>query len=168
MCRFWGSSASLGPLGAVERLYCSHSDRGRRRSQQQLGKQRCQAQGSVMKMTGENTPANSEITMDDVRNLIKKKDNIEEQIKAYYDVLEDVSVCQTILAVRVWCVKTNKWANNTEASCVFLTLTARCRDRGSSGGRGGVSPRWCQPVPDQECQTQYFVWVRVCGCLYKW
>lgn len=54
-----------------------------------------------MKMTGENTPANSEITMDDVRNLIKKKDNIEEQIKAYYDVLEDVSVCQTFLAVRV-------------------------------------------------------------------
>ena len=30
--------------------------------------------------------------MDDVKNLIKKKDEIEEQIKAYYDVLEDVSV----------------------------------------------------------------------------
>uniref|UniRef100_A0A3B4ZX92 Nas2 N-terminal domain-containing protein n=1 Tax=Stegastes partitus TaxID=144197 RepID=A0A3B4ZX92_9TELE len=35
---------------------------------------------------------NSEITMDDVRNLIKKKDEIEEQIKAYYDVLEDQGV----------------------------------------------------------------------------
>lgn len=31
------------------------------------------------------------MTMDDVKNLIKKKDEIEEQIKAYYDVLEDVS-----------------------------------------------------------------------------
>lgn len=29
--------------------------------------------------------------MDDVRNLVKRKDEIEEQIKAYYDVLEDVS-----------------------------------------------------------------------------
>lgn len=29
--------------------------------------------------------------MGDVKNLIKKKDEIEEQIKAYYDVLEDVS-----------------------------------------------------------------------------
>lgn len=45
-----------------------------------------------MKMTMENSPEQSEITMDDVRNLIKKKDNIEEQIKAYYEVLEDVSL----------------------------------------------------------------------------
>lgn len=45
-----------------------------------------------MKMTMENSPEELEITMDDVRNLIKKKDNIEEQIKAYYDVLEDVSL----------------------------------------------------------------------------
>lgn len=44
-----------------------------------------------MKMTEENTSGNSDVTMDDVKNLIKKKDNIEEQIKAYYDVLEDVS-----------------------------------------------------------------------------
>lgn len=29
--------------------------------------------------------------MEAVQSLIKKKDNIEEQIKAYYDVLEDVS-----------------------------------------------------------------------------
>lgn len=43
-----------------------------------------------MKMTMENSPKETEVTMDDVRNLIKKKDNIEEQIKAYYDVLEDV------------------------------------------------------------------------------
>ncbi|KAM9361056.1 26S proteasome non-ATPase regulatory subunit 9 [Symphorus nematophorus] len=46
-----------------------------------------------MKMTGENNPSGkSEITMDDVKNLIKKKDEIEEQIKAYYDVLEDQGV----------------------------------------------------------------------------
>uniref|UniRef100_A0A8B9JVC1 Nas2 N-terminal domain-containing protein n=1 Tax=Astyanax mexicanus TaxID=7994 RepID=A0A8B9JVC1_ASTMX len=29
------------------------------------------------------------ITVEDVQRLIKKKDEIEEQIKAYYDVLED-------------------------------------------------------------------------------
>ncbi|XP_071387801.1 26S proteasome non-ATPase regulatory subunit 9 isoform X1 [Centroberyx affinis] len=45
-----------------------------------------------MKMTEENGDGKSEITMDDVRNLIKKKDEIEEQIKAYYDVLEDQGV----------------------------------------------------------------------------
>ncbi|XP_018523910.1 26S proteasome non-ATPase regulatory subunit 9 [Lates calcarifer] len=45
-----------------------------------------------MKMTEENSPGNTEITMDDVKNLIKKKDEIEEQIKAYYDVLEDQGV----------------------------------------------------------------------------
>ncbi|XP_059194016.1 26S proteasome non-ATPase regulatory subunit 9 [Centropristis striata] len=45
-----------------------------------------------MKMTEENSAGNSEITMDDVKNLIKKKDDIEEQIKAYYDVLEDQGV----------------------------------------------------------------------------
>lgn len=44
-----------------------------------------------MKMTDSNISPNSEITMDDVKTLIKKKDEIEEQIKAYYDVLEDVS-----------------------------------------------------------------------------
>ncbi|XP_051806879.1 26S proteasome non-ATPase regulatory subunit 9 isoform X2 [Acanthochromis polyacanthus] len=42
-----------------------------------------------MKMTTENCSGNSEMTMDDVKKLIKKKDEIEEQIKAYYDVLED-------------------------------------------------------------------------------
>ncbi|XP_012709773.2 26S proteasome non-ATPase regulatory subunit 9 [Fundulus heteroclitus] len=45
-----------------------------------------------MKMTGENRAEGSEITMDDVKNLIKKKDDIEEQIKAYHDVLEDQGV----------------------------------------------------------------------------
>lgn len=45
-----------------------------------------------MRMTGENSSGNSETTMEDVKNLIKKKDDIEEQIKAYYDVLEDVSL----------------------------------------------------------------------------
>ncbi|XP_070759800.1 26S proteasome non-ATPase regulatory subunit 9 isoform X2 [Enoplosus armatus] len=42
-----------------------------------------------MKMTEANSSGKSEITMDDVKNLVKKKDEIEEQIKAYYDVLED-------------------------------------------------------------------------------
>lgn len=45
-----------------------------------------------MKMTEENCSGESEITMDDVKNLVKKKDEIEEQIKAYYDVLEDQGV----------------------------------------------------------------------------
>lgn len=45
-----------------------------------------------MKMTAESSSGNSEITMEDVKNLMKKKDDIEEQIKAYYDVLEDVSL----------------------------------------------------------------------------
>lgn len=45
-----------------------------------------------MKMTTENCSGNSEMTMEDVKNLIKKKDDIEEQIKAYYDVLEDQGV----------------------------------------------------------------------------
>ncbi|XP_013872828.1 26S proteasome non-ATPase regulatory subunit 9 [Austrofundulus limnaeus] len=45
-----------------------------------------------MKTTRENSPEGSEVTMDDVKNLIKKKDEIEEQIKAYYDVLEDQGV----------------------------------------------------------------------------
>ncbi|XP_060763606.1 26S proteasome non-ATPase regulatory subunit 9 [Neoarius graeffei] len=46
-----------------------------------------------MKMTEENNNNNSTgeptITMEDVQRLIKKKDEIEEQIKAYYEVLED-------------------------------------------------------------------------------
>ncbi|KAM4616224.1 26S proteasome non-ATPase regulatory subunit 9 [Polymixia lowei] len=45
-----------------------------------------------MKMTEENNYVKSAITMDDVKNLIKKKDEVEEQIKAYYDVLEDQGV----------------------------------------------------------------------------
>ncbi|XP_070759799.1 26S proteasome non-ATPase regulatory subunit 9 isoform X1 [Enoplosus armatus] len=45
-----------------------------------------------MKMTEANSSGKSEITMDDVKNLVKKKDEIEEQIKAYYDVLEDQGV----------------------------------------------------------------------------
>ncbi|KAL6114123.1 psmd9 [Pungitius sinensis] len=45
-----------------------------------------------MKMTGENSAGELEITMDDVKNLVKKKDEIEEQIKAYYDVLADQGV----------------------------------------------------------------------------
>ncbi|KAM6943699.1 26S proteasome non-ATPase regulatory subunit 9 [Lycodopsis pacificus] len=45
-----------------------------------------------MKMTGENSAGKAETTMEDVKNLIKTKDEIEEQIKAYYDVLEDQGV----------------------------------------------------------------------------
>ncbi|NP_001290692.1 26S proteasome non-ATPase regulatory subunit 9 [Esox lucius] len=45
-----------------------------------------------MKMTEENNDENVTITMEDVQSLIKKKDQIEEQIKAYYGVLEDQSV----------------------------------------------------------------------------
>ncbi|KAJ0019192.1 hypothetical protein NQD34_006761 [Periophthalmus magnuspinnatus] len=45
-----------------------------------------------MKLTEEAACEHSDLTMDDVRNLIKKKDEIEEQIKAYYDVLEDQGV----------------------------------------------------------------------------
>ncbi|XP_064824362.1 26S proteasome non-ATPase regulatory subunit 9-like isoform X2 [Oncorhynchus masou masou] len=45
-----------------------------------------------MKMTEENNDGNSTITMEDVQSLIKKKDTIEEQIKSYYDVLEDQEV----------------------------------------------------------------------------
>lgn len=45
-------------------------------------------------MTEENKK--STVTVEDVQNLIKKKDEIEEQIKAYYDVLEDVSLVQSL------------------------------------------------------------------------
>ncbi|CAL1616614.1 unnamed protein product [Knipowitschia caucasica] len=37
-------------------------------------------------------PENTALTMEEVQNLIKKKDEMEEQIKAYYDVLEDQGV----------------------------------------------------------------------------
>lgn len=43
-------------------------------------------------MAEENYSENLEVTMDDVKNLVKKKEEIEEQIKAYYDVLEDQGV----------------------------------------------------------------------------
>ncbi|KAJ3604205.1 hypothetical protein NHX12_028946 [Muraenolepis orangiensis] len=42
-----------------------------------------------MKMTEGNNEATMTITANDVKNLIKKKDDIEEQIKAYFAVLED-------------------------------------------------------------------------------
>ncbi|XP_046872735.1 26S proteasome non-ATPase regulatory subunit 9 [Hypomesus transpacificus] len=45
-----------------------------------------------MKMTEENNMGHSTITVEDVQTLVKKKDEIEEQIKAYYDVLEDQGV----------------------------------------------------------------------------
>ncbi|XP_023680330.1 26S proteasome non-ATPase regulatory subunit 9 [Paramormyrops kingsleyae] len=43
----------------------------------------------VMKMTEENNDTESPITVEDVQRLVKKKDEIEEQIKAYFDMLED-------------------------------------------------------------------------------
>lgn len=48
--------------------------------------------GILLSMTTKSSPLESATTMDDVKNLIKRKDDIEEQIKAYYDVLEDVSL----------------------------------------------------------------------------
>ena len=45
-----------------------------------------------MKMTEENRSEVADITMDDVKILIKRKDDIEEQIRAYFDVLGDVSL----------------------------------------------------------------------------
>ncbi|XP_061116995.1 26S proteasome non-ATPase regulatory subunit 9 [Conger conger] len=46
-----------------------------------------------MKMTQQkNDASDSTITIDDVQNLVKKKDSIEEQIKEYYDVLKDQGV----------------------------------------------------------------------------
>jgi len=44
-----------------------------------------------MKMTEENSAGKSEMKMDDIKNMVKQKDDIEQQIKAYYGVLEDVS-----------------------------------------------------------------------------
>lgn len=45
-----------------------------------------------MKTSEGNNGATMTITANDVKNLIKKKDDIEEQIKAYYDVLDDQGV----------------------------------------------------------------------------
>ncbi|XP_061758221.1 26S proteasome non-ATPase regulatory subunit 9 [Nerophis ophidion] len=45
-----------------------------------------------MKMTDQNKPESQEASMEDVRSLIKKKDDIEEQIQAYYEVLEEQGV----------------------------------------------------------------------------
>lgn len=44
-----------------------------------------------MKMTEENKAVKPSVTEEDVRLLIKRKDDIEEQIKAYYDMLQTVS-----------------------------------------------------------------------------
>lgn len=62
-----------------------------------------------MKTTGGNRSGQSEITMEDVQNLVKKKDEIEEQIKAYYDVLEDVSLADNQLANSQ--ANPNSWGN---------------------------------------------------------
>lgn len=44
-----------------------------------------------MKMTEENNAGKTNVTEEDVRLLIKRKDDIEEQIKAYHDMLQTVS-----------------------------------------------------------------------------
>ncbi|KAI5625291.1 26S proteasome non-ATPase regulatory subunit 9 [Silurus asotus] len=46
-------------------------------------------QTAAMKMMEESSAEEAVVTMEDVQSLIKKKDEIEEQIKAYYEVLED-------------------------------------------------------------------------------
>ncbi|XP_050970648.1 26S proteasome non-ATPase regulatory subunit 9 [Labeo rohita] len=45
-----------------------------------------------MKMTEENKAVKPSVTEEDVRLLIKRKDDIEEQIKAYYDMLQTAGV----------------------------------------------------------------------------
>ena len=55
-------------------------------------KQKTCAVSAAMKMTEENRSEVADITMDDVKILIKRKDDIEEQIRAYFDVLGDVSL----------------------------------------------------------------------------
>lgn len=57
-----------------------------------------------MKMTEENNMGHSTITVEDVQTLVKKKDEIEEQIKAYYDVLEDV---RCYFSVMIWSYETS-------------------------------------------------------------
>lgn len=77
---FFLAVSVFGHLGALNQKYIHRNVCSRKRKIV-----------AAMKMTGENRAEGSEITMDDVNNLIKKKDEIEEQIKAYHDVLEDVS-----------------------------------------------------------------------------
>ena len=55
-------------------------------------------------MTEENNMGHSTITVEDVQTLVKKKDEIEEQIKAYYDVLEDV---RCYFSVMIWSYETS-------------------------------------------------------------
>ncbi|XP_059379787.1 26S proteasome non-ATPase regulatory subunit 9-like isoform X1 [Carassius carassius] len=45
-----------------------------------------------MKMTEENNAGKTNVTEEDVRLLIKRKDDIEEQIKAYHDMLQTAGV----------------------------------------------------------------------------
>uniref|UniRef100_A0A8C6TXD6 26S proteasome non-ATPase regulatory subunit 9 n=1 Tax=Neogobius melanostomus TaxID=47308 RepID=A0A8C6TXD6_9GOBI len=45
-----------------------------------------------MRLIEEAASEHGDLTMEDVQDLVRKKDEIEEQIKAYYDVLEDQGV----------------------------------------------------------------------------
>uniref|UniRef100_A0A8C2KE94 26S proteasome non-ATPase regulatory subunit 9 n=1 Tax=Cyprinus carpio TaxID=7962 RepID=A0A8C2KE94_CYPCA len=53
-----------------------------------------------MKMTEENNAVKPNVTEDDVRLLIKRKDDIEEQIKAYHDMLQTVSLFHFIVVLK--------------------------------------------------------------------
>lgn len=96
-------------------------------------------------MTEENKK--STVTVEDVQNLIKKKDEIEEQIKAYYDVLEDVSwlksvhhLCVFILLVRLsdvtpasyqaWLTTTTLPTRFHVLACVTIMCFMCCRFQG--------------------------------------
>uniref|UniRef100_A0A8C2KE86 26S proteasome non-ATPase regulatory subunit 9 n=1 Tax=Cyprinus carpio TaxID=7962 RepID=A0A8C2KE86_CYPCA len=50
-----------------------------------------------MKMTEENNAVKPNVTEDDVRLLIKRKDDIEEQIKAYHDMLQTRHFVERVL-----------------------------------------------------------------------
>lgn len=50
--------------------------------------------------------------MEDVQSLVKKKDEIEEQIKAYYDVLEDVSLADNQLVRHTSSFKLTQWVGD--------------------------------------------------------
>lgn len=69
-------------------------------------------QTAAMKMTEESDSNKQTFTVEEVQKLIKKKDEIEEQIKAYYEVLEDVSLIQNNSLI-----KNEKWNWVTWASC---------------------------------------------------
>lgn len=111
-------------------------------------------------MTTKSSPLESEMNMDDVKNLIKRKDDIEEQIKAYYDVLEDVSLLFNIDFLIMMQQKATVEVYLTRLKLKFFVyyfLTARCRTSGTFGGRRGLPTGRCKFVPNQSSKAQYFM-----------